>query len=148
MDGVPHNPRQAKLLAHNNAAAAAAAQQAPAAAPAAAVPPQQAQQKQKQQQPAGTDSAAAAAAAGPAVSRLTARELAALRSALPSPNKFKGAKLAEELGIKAGTGPEIEISGITFVARDGAAAWRGAWRRRRAAKGLPAQRLDFQQWFL
>jgi hypothetical protein len=82
------------------------------------------------------------------VSRLTARELAALRSALPSPKKYKGAKLAEDLGIKAGKGPELEISGITFVARDGAAAWRGAWRRRRAAKGLPAQRLDFQQWFL
>jgi hypothetical protein len=141
MEGVPHNPRQAKLLARNNAAAAA--QQAPAAA---AVPPQQAEQQQ--QQKAGADPAAAAAGGGQAVSRLTARELAALRSALPSPNKFKGAKLAEELGIKAGKGPELEISGITFVARDGAVAWRGAWRRRRAAKGLPAQRLDFQQWFL
>ncbi|WIA18705.1 hypothetical protein OEZ85_003406 [Tetradesmus obliquus] len=79
-----------------------------------------------------------------------------LDCALPSPKKFKGAKLAEDLGIKvtntenkAGKGPAgLEISGISFVARDGAKAWRGAWRRRRAAEGLPAQRLDFQQWFL
>jgi hypothetical protein len=141
MDGVPHNPRQAKLLARNNAAAAKAAAAAAQATPAPSQP--------KQQQQASKDPTAAAAAASPAVSRLTARELSSLRSALPSPNKFKGAKLAEELGIKAGKkGAGLEISGITFVARDGAAAWRGAWRRRRAAKGLPAQRLDFQQWFL
>uniref|UniRef100_A0A383VKY2 Homeobox domain-containing protein n=1 Tax=Tetradesmus obliquus TaxID=3088 RepID=A0A383VKY2_TETOB len=145
MDGTPHNPRQAKLLARNAAAAAQA--------PAAALPTQQPQQQQEPGKNAAA--AAAAAAAGPAVSRLTARELASLRSALPSPKKFKGAKLAEDLGIKitnankAGKGPAgLEISGISFVARDGAKAWRGAWRRRRAAEGLPAQRLDFQQWFL
>jgi len=33
----------------------------------------------------------------------------------------------------------MEISGISLVVRDGGAAWRGSWRRRRAEQGLPAQ---------
>jgi hypothetical protein len=36
------------------------------------------------------------------VQSITAREMAALRSALPSPRKQKGEKLKQELGIKAG----------------------------------------------
>lgn len=89
MDGLPHNPRQAKQARTSHAA----------------------QQPKQQQQHIGSspqlDKAAAvqargAAGAAPAVSRLTAKELASLRSALPSPLKHKGQKLAEELGIKAG----------------------------------------------
>jgi hypothetical protein len=36
------------------------------------------------------------------VQSITAREMAALRSALPSPRKQKGEKLKQELGVKAG----------------------------------------------
>jgi hypothetical protein len=36
------------------------------------------------------------------VQSLTAREMAALRSGLPSPRKQKGEKLKQELGVKAG----------------------------------------------
>lgn len=42
---------------------------------------------------------------------------------------------------------QIEISGVVFVACDGAAAWRIVWRRRRAKIGLPAQKLDFHNLF-
>jgi hypothetical protein len=42
----------------------------------------------------------------------------------------------------------VEISGVRFVAADGAAAWRRAWAKRRAAKGIPAQRLDLDRWMM
>jgi hypothetical protein len=32
------------------------------------------------------------------------------------------------------------------VAQDGAAAWRKLWVKRRAANGVPAQRLDLDAW--
>jgi hypothetical protein len=43
---------------------------------------------------------------------------------------------------------QLEISGVTFVAKDGRADWRKAWRKRRAAVGIPAQQLDFNLWLL
>jgi hypothetical protein len=50
------------------------------------------------------------------------------------------------------TGPEgskqLEIAGVTFVAKDGRAGWRKVWRKRRSAAGLPAQQLDFNLWLL
>lgn len=94
MAGLPDNPRLAKKAGMNLAAAEAVAA---AAAQQTTLQPQQ--QQQQGSQKAGT------AAAAPAVSLLTAKELAALRSSLPSPNKFKGAKLSQELGIKAGGSP-------------------------------------------
>lgn len=41
---------------------------------------------------------------------------------------------------------KVEIAGVEYVATDGRSAWQKVWRRRRAAKGLPAQQLDFQRW--
>lgn len=125
MDGLPDNPRKAKELAAAAAAArgSKAPQQqlqgivdggnslqpllpaellTPRAAAAQAVTqqqqqldeasslPQQTQQQQQQQQ------------GRVRVQSLTAREMAALRSSLPSPRKQKGEKLKQELGIKAG----------------------------------------------
>lgn len=49
-------------------------------------------------------------------------------------------------------GPEgskqLEIAGVTFVAKDGRADWRKVWRKRRSTAGLPAQQLDFNLWLL
>jgi hypothetical protein len=107
---------------------------------------------------------------------LSGRELTALRSALPSPRTYKGAKIRQELGIKdveevasgsatttnssssstgsglspAASGVEapVRIAGITFVVRDSGAAWALKWRRWRLAQGTPASRLDFQRWLM
>jgi ABC-type sugar transport system substrate-binding protein len=43
---------------------------------------------------------------------------------------------------------QLEIAGVTFVAKDGRAGWRNAWRKRRSATGVPAQQLDFNLWFI
>lgn len=167
MDGLPHNPRAAR-----NATAAAAARGAAAALADALLPPELLPRRAHQAAAAGAAQAAAAAAAAaeaalaasdaaagaeqqPAqrVQRLTARELATLRSALPSPRKAKGARLAEELGVRAAAPPadgsapaSLEVAGVRFVAADGGAAWRRVWLKRRAVQGAPAQRLDLAQW--
>jgi len=187
-DGLPDNPREAKRLAAAAAAAGgsggvssssssavvdeeslqalltgASVRMSRATAQAAGVLQQQQQQGGRQQQQQQLQQL------------LSARELAALRSALPSPRKFKGAKLQEQLGIKkldqvgedvagvkqgqggaasgagAAGGREkgaIEIAGVQFVVRDGAAAWDRRWRTRRSSQGVPAQRLDFQKMLL
>jgi hypothetical protein len=125
-------------------------------------------------QPAG--GAAKRAAPAELQQMLSARELVALRSALPSPRTYKGAKIRQELGIKdvedgassttsssssssssrgpgvspaaSGSDAPVRIAGITFVVRDSGAAWALRWRRWRLAQGTPAQRLDFQRWLM
>lgn len=107
MDGLPDNPRAAKQLA----ATAKRALDAPQPLLPAEMLPQQRQPKQ-QQSPAADAAAATAPADGQQqqkqqqerarVQSLTAREMAALRSGLPSPRKQKGEKLKQELGVKAG----------------------------------------------
>lgn len=51
-----------------------------------------------------------------------------------------------------GAGPDaskqMEISGVTFVAKDGRSGWRRAWRGKRSVSGLPAQQLDFHIWMM
>lgn len=42
----------------------------------------------------------------------------------------------------------LEMGGVVYTFRDGAAVWRQMWRRRRARRGLPGARLDFYQWSL
>jgi hypothetical protein len=42
----------------------------------------------------------------------------------------------------------VEVSGITFVVKDGRSGWRRAWKKRRSAAGVPAQQLDFNLWML
>lgn len=125
MDGLPDNPRLAKK-------AAAAAGRTDAQQSILTFTPQQQQRQQQPVPQAALDrltvkqlqaqhspaAAAAAAAAGPAVSRLTARDLATLRSSLPSPKKFKGAKLSEELGIKEG-----ESAGLSSCIRCMISTW-------------------------
>ena len=187
-DGLPDNPREAKRLA----AAAAASGAATSSSSSSAVVDEESLQalltgasvrmsrttaqaagvlQQQQQQQAGRQQQQQQLQ-----QLLSARELAALRSALPSPRKFKGAKLQEQLGIKkldqdgevvagvnqghggaalggagAAGGREkgaIEIAGVQFVVRDGAAAWDRRWRTRRSSQGVPAQRLDFQKMLL
>jgi hypothetical protein len=123
-DGRPHDPRAAKRLSEQAAAAAggllrdgrgravrgpapgeddelmrlmrAAAVSAAAPAPAPAPP------GQRRQQPGAAGEGAAAPQQQAPARRVavTAREMAAMRSSLPSPRKFKGAKLAQELEIK------------------------------------------------
>lgn len=97
MDGLPDNPRTAKRAGITPPSAAALQQQHQAVIP----NPAETATANQQQQTSQASKAAEAAAPAP-VSRLTARELAALRSSLPSPKKFKGEKLQKELGIKAG----------------------------------------------
>jgi hypothetical protein len=45
----------------------------------------------------------------------------------------------------------VEIGGVVYAVRSGAAAWRRAWARRRASRGegggMPARRLDFVRWY-
>lgn len=80
--------------------------------------------------------------------RLTRKEMAALRSSLPSPSKRLGMKLAEQLNIKqADDGNAIDIAGLQFVANDGSAAWRRVWRRRRAQQPAPGKQLNFLPWY-
>jgi hypothetical protein len=167
MDGLPDDPRAAKRAGMGGAAGDAPATPrrgrrggaldydgvdpwAPEGgdAPETTDPGHDARRRAEAAAAAADAAAAEAAAARKRVSRLTARGLSALRSALPSPAKLKGARLAEELGLQAAAdGRSLHIAGVTLLARDGSAAWRGAWRRRRAVRGLPAQRLDFARWF-
>eukprot|EP00198_Chlamydomonas_reinhardtii_P010041 XP_001699378.1 predicted protein [Chlamydomonas reinhardtii] len=93
---------------------------------------------------------AAAAAAGPGapqkpaepvVVTLSKREMAALRSSLPSPNKYKGRQLAEKMGIKSSDssgrsgGPQIQIQDVQYVQEPEAAPeavkqrLKASWRR-------------------
>jgi len=100
--------------------------------------------------PGGGGGGGRAEQAGAAAHRPTAmtkRELAALRSSLPSPRKPHGAKLAESLGIKAVGDESLAIGGVQFVATDGRAAWRAAWRRRRAQQPAPGRQLDYARWY-
>jgi hypothetical protein len=107
MDGLPDNPRAAKQLA----ATARRALDAPQPLLPSEFLPLRSQPKQQQQQQQAAVSVGAAADASPQqqqqqararVQSITTREMAALRSALPSPRKQKGEKLKQELGIKAG----------------------------------------------
>lgn len=123
MEGRPHDPRVAKRLseqAARTAATAAAAGANGAAAstvlPRGPMPGEEdelmrlmrtaaaAQQRQQQQQRAAAagdaEEGVGVAVRGAKRVAVTAREMAALKSALPSPKKFKGAKLAEQLEIK------------------------------------------------
>ncbi|KAG2436647.1 hypothetical protein HXX76_006175 [Chlamydomonas incerta] len=96
---------------------------------------------------------AAAAAAGPVapqkpaepvVVTLSKREMAALRSSLPSPNKYKGRQLAEKMGIKSsdsgrsGT-PQVQIQDVQYVQEPEAAPeavkqrLKASWRYRASA---------------
>lgn len=104
MDGLPDNPRTAKRTGITPPSAAAQQQQQQQALipkPTAAATNRDTSKQQQQQLQAGKAAEASPAAAAP-VSRLTVRELTALRSRLPSPKKFKGEKLQKELGIRAG----------------------------------------------
>ncbi|KAI8474414.1 MAG: hypothetical protein J3K34DRAFT_493710 [Monoraphidium minutum] len=170
VDGRPHDPRAAKRLAERAAAAsgrggrrgpmpgeeeellrvmrAAAAAAAGAAGGAASGAP--APGSRAAREAAAAAAAAAGGGGGPRVVGVTAREMAAIRSSLPSPRKFKGSRLAEELEIRRGGDGAVEIGGVQYVLRSGAAQWRRAWHRRRASRaagGVPAQRLDFVRWF-
>jgi hypothetical protein len=126
MDGLPHNPRQAKHAVNKATAVmtGTAAQQqqqqqwAPKAAAAAA--------QTMPDKLAGLQQSAATAAAA-AVSSLTARELVALRSALPSPKKHKGAKLAEELGIKPGEAVLLDYYHTSLLGCQLFGWWTGSW---------------------
>lgn len=81
--------------------------------------------------------------------QLTKREMAVLRSSLPSPNKPFGQKIAGELDIKqAEDGSGMDIAGVHFVEKDGGAAWRRVWRRRRAQQPAPGKQLNFLPWYL
>eukprot|EP00198_Chlamydomonas_reinhardtii_P010040 XP_001699377.1 predicted protein [Chlamydomonas reinhardtii] len=72
---------------------------------------------------------------------LSKREMAALRSSLPSPNKYKGRQLAEKMGIKSSDssgrsgGPQIQIQDVQYVQEPEAAPeavkqrLKASWRR-------------------
>jgi hypothetical protein len=104
MDGLPDNPRAAKQLA---ATAKRALHPLQPLLPSDMLPQQQ-QPKQQTPPPAAADAAAGGQQQQKQqqervrVQSLTAREMAALRSGLPSPRKQKGEKLKQELGVKAG----------------------------------------------
>ncbi|KAG2424068.1 hypothetical protein HYH02_015247 [Chlamydomonas schloesseri] len=106
----------------------------PAAARAAGAPGEQPQQKP----------------AEPVVVTLSKREMAALRSSLPSPNKYKGRQLAEKMGIKSSGGSggpggpggpqiQVQIQDVQYVQEPEAAPeevrqrLKASWRYRASA---------------
>lgn len=109
MDGLPDNPRAAKQLAATaRRALAADARQPLLPADMLPTPRQQPKQQQQAAQPAEELVQAASTPAQQQqqqqarVQAMTARELAALHSGLPSPRKQKGENLKQELGFKSG----------------------------------------------
>ncbi|KXZ44652.1 hypothetical protein GPECTOR_64g146 [Gonium pectorale] len=79
--------------------------------------------------------------AEPTVVNLSRREMAVLRSSLPSPNKHKGKQLAEKMGIKSGPDTSTtQIGNVQFVAdaapADSAQKVRASWRFR-SSVGTP-----------
>jgi hypothetical protein len=147
-DGRPHDPRVAKRLADQAARAAAAAAGEPGAAGArpgergagrvlrGPMPGEEGEllrlMRAAAAEAAAAEAAGAAAAtdtqiAPPAPRRrvvgVTAREMAAMRSALPSPKKMKGLKLAEELEMKA-SGERARAASLSPCLRAGLAAGR------------------------
>ncbi|KAG2497710.1 hypothetical protein HYH03_004447 [Edaphochlamys debaryana] len=85
----------------------------------------------------------------PTIIPLNAREMAALRSSLPSPNKIKGRAMAEKMGITSDAdGSRIQVGTVQYVLQaptGGAAAGaeaggkvRSSWRYRAATAGAGA----------
>jgi len=74
----------------------------------------------------------------PKVVTVTRREMAMIKSALPSPNKFKGKKLNEEMGVTSGDNM-LQVGNTKYVLepeQSRARKWSAGWRHRRAsAKG-------------
>jgi len=76
---------------------------------------------------------------------VSSKQLAQLRSSLPSPNKYKGKQIAEKMGINS-DGSVLQVGNIHYVQRDESSSkqkgvpskkWASAWRRRKAAAPQP-----------
>ncbi|KAF5831338.1 hypothetical protein DUNSADRAFT_13277, partial [Dunaliella salina] len=76
---------------------------------------------------------------------VSSKQLAQLRSSLPSPNKYKGKQIAEKMGINS-DGSVLQVGNIQYVQRDTSSSkqkgvpskkWTSAWRRRKAAAPQP-----------
>lgn len=93
--------------------------------------------------PSSSPSPDGAAPGGPAskpptVVTMSKRDLAALRSSLPSPRKHTGQKLAQDLGIKTGAGASTTVIGdLQFVEDEQSAQdkLKQAWRYREGGAG-------------